>query len=1000
MKRNKLYFLFSLMVLFLFGCKQNNPEEEFNVLYELNEDGNSYSICGYNGNKVIDNLTIEETYNNLPVTKINSQAFSYCKNVLNITLPNSITTIETEAFSNCINLESINIPQNVTLIEDKTFIRCKNLTEVFIQGNVEKIGVEAFSSCSSLPYVSLPDSVYDIKERAFSSCDNLIYFDVPEKVEIIKSKTFSDCESLMNVKFNEALQEIETGAFLNCSSLETVVLKENVKRLGESVFAGCKKLTTITLPFLGETIDDENTQTLSYVFGGSENVSKKLEKVTLTKATHISEKAFYDCEQIKSISLPQTLNTIGDLAFYNCKKLEELTIGGEITSIGIGVFGNCEALPYIYQDNGKYFGTINNPYLVLIDVIDKDVKDFDVNSETISIESKCFKECYQLTNLQISKNINRLSESLFEDLINLHYLSTPFIGSNKLDIDEGLEYLIGSNEQIKTTLSEVVVSECDYVSKNAFKDFVNLNTISYLNPVVNIYDNAFYNCESLKNLQIGDQTEIIGNLAFKNCKSLSDIKISRNLRSIGEYAFENCENIVKISFSDKIETIPIYAFSGCKKLEYVEVTNSLKSIGYGAFINCESLKEIPLGNFTNYIGSKAFYNCDSLEEIYIHNNISFIGYSVFSECENIIKYEVNQYNLFYDSRNNCNAIVETKSNELVAGCGNSIIDETITSIGQGAFKGSKINKVQISSNVEIIKYQAFENCEQLTEIDLTNAINLKTIEGYAFSLTCIQNITIPNNVVKINEGVFFGCKNLENVIFGELCNLVFIDDFMFASCENLKEINLPTTITSINQNAFNGCVSLIEISIPENVNSIGNFAFSRCKKLTQIAIPNSVIEIGEYCFSGCEQLEQLILSDNIKKVGKGFINRCNNLEYNTYDNALYLSSQNNKYYMLIKVIDYGKEHMVINNWCNIINEQSFSSYNKLKTLIIPQSVKLIGSDVFKYNETTKIYVESEAELEGWTEGWNNELKVCYYRNEKPVNNGDYWHYVQGEVVEW
>ena len=316
---------------------------------------------------------------------------------------------------------------------------------------------------------------------------------------------------------------------------------------------------------------------------------------------------------------------------------------------------------------------------------------------------------------------------------------------------------------------------------------------------------------------IREGTKVIADEAFAWCKSLTSIHIPDNVTSIGEWAFEGCESLISIHIPDSVTSIGEGAFSFCSSLTTIHIPDSVTSIGESAFSECDSLTSIHIPDSVTSIGEWAFWGCSSLTSIHIPDNVTSIGEWAFDGCESLTSIMVHANNNYYDSRDNCNAIIETKSNTLIQGCNKTVIPDSVTSIGEGAFYGYKsLTSIHVPDSVTSIGERAFSWCRSLTSIH------------------------IPASVTSIGESAFW-------------------------CCESLTSIHIPDSVTSIGERAFLGCDSLTSIHIPDSVTSIGKWAFSGCKSLTTIHIPDSVTSIGGWEFSGCESLASIVIPRGTRK---------------------------------------------------------------------------------------------------------------------------------------
>ena len=344
--------------------------------------------------------------------------------------------------------------------------------------------------------------------------------------------------------------------------------------------------------------------------------------------------------------------------------------------------------------------------------------------------------------------------------------------------------------------------------------------------VTSIGDSAFKGCTGLTSVVIGDSVTIIGDYAFKGCTELTSVVIGNSVTTIRYEAFYNCYGLTSVVIGNSVTCICYDAFRFCDSLKEVHISDIAAwcNISFGdsdanplyyaenLYLNGNLVTELIIPNGVTNIGDYVFIGCSGLTSITIPNSVTSIGYntfddyagwSTFLDCSGLTKIIVAADNSVYDSRNNCNAIIKTESNTLITGCKNTIIPNSVKSIGGGAFY----------------------NCSGLTGITIPNSVT--SIGGYAFyNCSGLTSIEIPNSVTNIGSWAFYGCSSLTSVTIGN-------------------------SVTSIGSSAFKGCTGLTSITIGSGIKEISLNAFEKCENLADVyCLATTVPSTGIEVFSG------------------------------------------------------------------------------------------------------------------------------------------------------
>lgn len=386
-----------------------------------------------------------------------------------------------------------------------------------------------------------------------------------------------------------------------------------------------------------------------------------------------------------------------------------------------------------------------------------------------------------------------------------------------------------------------------------------------------------------------------------------------SVKRIGTNAFYKCSDLTSVTIPSSVISIDDYAFSHCSKLNNVTTSEGLNSIGYYAFDYCGKLTSFTIPESVTSIGTEAFAYCSGLTSITIPKSVNNIGNSPYTGCSGLTKITVAEGNENYDSRENCNAIIQTATNELINGCKNTVIPSTITSIGDYAFyRCYGLTSITIPENVTSIGRYAFRDSgwennqpdgllylnkwllghkgyDGLTG-DLVIAEGTKGIAGGAFEYyNGLTSVTIPSSLRYICRNPFQECRGLNSVRISDLeawCKVkleysnsspLYYAKHLYLNGKEITNLIIPEGITSIELGAFMNCIGLVSVTFPSSVTEINNYAFYGCSGLTQLVIPSSVKNIRGAVFCNCTSLTNVTLPEGVTQIGGSAFYGCTNL---------------------------------------------------------------------------------------------------------------------------
>ena len=587
---------------------------------------NNICITGYSGTD--SHVVIPREIGELPVTEISRGVFYDCSTVNSVEIPDSVTYIGYAAFEGTPWLENhtddfvivgnnilldyngedsiVTIPRGVTMICD-AFDGCDFIQKVIIPDSVTRIGTSAFDDCDSLNDVVIPPNITIIEERAFHACNSLSTIEISDNVFYIGCDAFCLTPWLSNQTDEFVIVGDHVLLDYNGESY-AVSIPEDVKMISNAFFQH-RHIKSVTIPESVEIIGD-------YAFEQCES----LNHIEIPGNTaYVGNYAFAYCYSLPQLIIPDSTIYIGDYAFARCEALNYLELSNNLAHIGSFAFADCTSLKYIaIPASVTYIGS--------------DVFEFSSDMQ-IRISEDSYAESW------IDKEARKLTHTAngFDVQVIIEARDPSVSGSGTNRSPENSDFLYTVLPDNTVCITDYLGSEVDLVipekldnrtvseiGECAFEECGFLESVYIPSGVRYIRENAFYLCYSMENIQLPEGLLEIGGFVFEDCTSLTSINIPDSVTSLGEYAFVDCWSLESITLPRDIKTIPDSLFHNCESLESIIIPNNVTEIGSWAFGGCSALTNINIPDCVAKIGNAAFIYCDSLTTIELPDSVNEI----------------------------------------------------------------------------------------------------------------------------------------------------------------------------------------------------------------------------------------------------------------------------------------------------------------------------------------------------------------------------------------
>ncbi len=691
-------------------------------------------------------------------------------------------------------------------------------------------------------------------------------------------------DNIVNLVIPEEYQglpvtSIMPGVFegMKISHVENVKLSKNISSVGTENFCNSSIITTVNFSSGLDEVPKgcfNNLTGLSEIFWG-ENITK------------IGDNTFKYCKSLANLSVPEGISIIGSEAF-SYSGIVSLQIPSSVTEIGENAFYHSESLNSIVIENG--ITNLDNVFVMC-----ENIEVLKIPNSVVSVK----KSFCHAGNSGSLKNLKNLTAPI--DLFGEYAV-----------VDSDSDYLNCGEKLVSLTLNArgkntkiLTVFACN-----------NLETLVISDGITEIGDYAFAYAYKLREINIPNSVEIIGNFAFSaqyalppsvGGSSAEVLNLGCGVKTIGDGAFYEQNNLVTVSGGENVESIGNAAFAYCKNLKTLNFGKTVKTIGNSAFEECSSLTDFSIGENVESIGSSAFKS-SGLTEAVIPDNVTYIGEYAFANT------------LYCEKLTLGKGIPKIMSYTFAQmdGLFELVIPEGIEKIDKYAFRDcKKLGSITFSSSVISVDNSAFFKCEKVREVvingadilfeysEFSDAYNgygiygiekvfateaeketgtvFKKVRDFMFYTkkngehflhsyyAKDERVTLPENFegepYAIEDYVFYDNEFIKEVIVsGNITAIGVSEGAVFAECSNLEKIVITAPITKIIKSLCFNCKSLSSVILPDTVTQIGTYAFSACYNLTYIKLPGDLEIIEDHAFYN-SSIEGVVFSEKITDVG-------------------------------------------------------------------------------------------------------------------------------------
>lgn len=537
-----------------------------------------------------------------------------------VTIGSKVTFLYNHLFHNCDKVTTIDIPASIANIYGNAFDDCSSLTATTFHDATNNhtltLGDYAFRNCATLPEVTFPRQLLSVGNYTYAQCPLLKTLTFPAMLESIGNYAFAECTGLTQLTFKDSGKSVKLGYGARSNSGTSYL--DNIPLFGN---------TNLTYLYIGRNINYTAGEKYGYSPFYNQSFLTDVRFSQSGTVSYCKDYLLYKVNNCKTLTLPESLTSIGNWTFRGMAALESIVVPNAVTEMGTYAFAN-----------------------------DTSLKSAKLSTSCPWLKEGLFSECNALQSITIPSAVTKMDGYMFTNCKTL--TSATFEdGTDLIEMGYGASWK-----------NYGLFSDCPLKTLNLGR-WLSYNTeIASRSP--------FYSIYALKNLNIGENVKVIDKYMFSYCKGLEEVNLPDNITSVNLWGFRGCTSLKSVRLSEKLSQVGDYGFAECSSLDNVTFPTSMTSVASNSFSDCTALRKLDLGQNLLIIGPSAFENDKALEGIEIPSTLYGLGVASFKNCTSLPYVEVKS--------------ISSVGKEAFMGCTGlkwiSLSDKT-TSLGENSFAG-------------------------------------------------------------------------------------------------------------------------------------------------------------------------------------------------------------------------------------------------------------------------------------------------------------------------